>query len=909
MTGESYDMDDLLRDFLTESTENLTRLDREIVELEREPANLELLKSIFRTIHTIKGTCGFLDLSRLESVAHSAENVLGLLRDGQLDVSAAIISDVLAAVDVIKLILDGLERHGAEPAGDDAALIGRLDGWTTGHEKEEVSADELLFPVPIRPAAVVPAEASTAPRKRTSKRASATKAPKEKAPRSRAKAEKAGRTESVADTSPAAEVGPGAPAQASSAADAGAPDSRSAIADSSLRVNVSILDLLMNLAGELVLTRNQLNQLSQADEHSELRMPLQHLHRVTSDLQEAVMRTRMQPIGNAWGKLPRLVRDLCQASGKKIELEMTGAETELDRQVLQAIGDPLTHMIRNSADHGIETPEVRSAAGKPERGTIKLAAFHEGGHIIIEIRDDGKGLNVEAIRQKAVERGLVRADVAATLSDSQVFRYIFEPGFSTAEKITNVSGRGVGMDVVRSNIEGIGGSIELSSIPRRGTTFRIKIPLTLAILSALIVGTTGQSFAIPQIGVVELVRIGEDNRNLVEQVNGSLFYRLRETLLPLLRLNDVLRLPDSGSDEQSIVVCQVGTQRFGVVVDEIFDTHEIVVKPIGRMVKSVPFYSGTTILGDGRVIMILDVPTIATLTNADDHAEKENSNGAGSEAATTAEGEDRLSLVVFRSGGEAPQAVPLALVSRLEKIPAADIEIADGRWLVQYRGSLLPVVSASPYIDIRAVDPRPIIVFTDGERSMGLAVDEIQDIVEDRLQVEITSSVPGVIGTAVIAGKSTEVLDINHFLRIANPNWFRAQAEVSVRRRVLLVDDSPFFLSLVGPVLSSSNYEVSMAKDGREALARLERGDRFDVIVTDIDMPHVDGFELARRIRQNPAWHDVPLLALTGRSAQADRDHGFEVGFRQFLQKFDRDAVLAAVHAAIDVSADEEITV
>ena len=371
----------------------------------------------------------------------------------------------------------------------------------------------------------------------------------------------------------------------------------------------------------------------------------------------------------------------------------------------------------------------------------------------------------------------------------------------------------------------------------------------------------------------------------------------------------VLRLPATGGEHQSIVVCQVGGQRLGVVVDEIFDTHEIVVKPIGRMVKSVPFYSGTTILGDGRVIMILDVPTIATLTNADESADQEGSSQVGDAGTGTAKEEDRLSLVVFTSGGEAPQAVPLALVSRLEKIPAADIEIADGRWLVQYRGSLLPVVSASPYIDIRAIDPRPVIVFTDGERSMGLAVDEIQDIVEDRLQVEIASSVPGILGTAVIAGKSTEMLDINHFLRIANPNWFHAQAETTVRRRVLLVDDSPFFLNLIGPVLRSSNYDVSMAKDGREALSRLERGDRFDVVVSDIDMPNVDGFEFARRVRQNPAWNDVPLLALTGRSAQADRDHGLEVGFQQFLQKFDRDAVLSAVHAAIDVSADEELPV
>ncbi|HEX7242965.1 MAG TPA: hybrid sensor histidine kinase/response regulator, partial [Longimicrobiaceae bacterium] len=618
----------------------------------------------------------------------------------------------------------------------------------------------------------------------------------------------------------------------------------------------------------------------------------------------AVMRTRMQPIGNAWGKLPRLVRDLCQASGKQIDLEMSGAETELDRQILQAIQDPLTHMIRNSADHGIEAPAARAAAGKPERGTIRLDAHHEGGHIVIEIRDDGRGLDVEAIRAKAVERGLARADAAAALSEAQVFRFIFEPGFSTAKAVTSVSGRGVGMDVVRSNIEKIGGTVELTSVPGRGTTFRIKIPLTLAILSALIVGTRGQCFAIPQIGVVEVVRVPEEERHRVESVNGTLFYRLRETLLPLVPLSGVLRLTDGGHGHASIVVCQVGAQRFGLAVDEIFDTHEIVVKPIGRMVKEIPCYAGTTILGDGRVIMILDVPSIAAMTGAADQAERAEASSLHALAAETAD-EDRVSLVLFDSGGEPVQALPLALVSRLEKIPAADIEVADGRWLVQYRGSILPLVPASAKVEMRAAEERPVIVFTDGTRSMGLAVNAIHDIVDDRLEIEVRSATPGVLGTAVIAGRSTEVVDINHYLRAADPEWFGARKERADRKRVLLVDDSPFFLSLIGPVLRSSNYEVQLAGDGQEALARLERGEDFDVIVSDIDMPRVDGFELARRVSSHPRWSGIPLLALTGRSGHEDRSHGLASGFREFLQKFDRDAVLQAVESAAALTEEE----
>ncbi|MBV9773492.1 MAG: hybrid sensor histidine kinase/response regulator [Gemmatimonadetes bacterium] len=880
-------MDDLLRDFLTESAENLVRLDREIVELEQTPDDRELLKSIFRTIHTIKGTCGFLGLERLEAVAHAAENVLGLLRDGTIQVQSAVVSDVLAAVDVVKEILDGLERSDAEPQGDDSALVARLQRWLGDGDDDDPAALEALFlnarpgarPTPIPAPATAP-EPSPEPRPAEAQASSVPQASAE-APSAAGK--------------PAAEPGERS-------------ESRASVADASLRIGVSILDLLMNLAGELVLTRNQLSQLAQGDDDSRYHLPLQHLNRVTSDLQEAVMRTRMQPVGNAWGKLPRLVRDLAQASGKQIDLVMTGAETELDRQILQAIQDPLTHMVRNSGDHGIEAAAVRRAAGKPERGTIRLDAYHEGGHIVIEIRDDGKGLDVDAIRRKAVERELVRPEAAAALSDAQVFRFIFEPGFSTAEKITNVSGRGVGMDVVRSNIERIGGTIELSSTRGKGSTFRIKIPLTLAILSALIVGSGDQSFAIPQIGVVELVRVGEENRVLIEDVNGTLFYRLRETLLPLVRLCDVLRVPHRESEGESIVVCQVGAHRFGLVVDEIFDTHEIVVKPIGRMVKEIPCYSGTTILGDGRVIMILDAPGIATLTGVTEQSERAgDQSGAG--IAGLSSDEDRVPLVVFTAGGETPRAVPLALVSRLEKFPTSSIEAADGRWLVQYRGSLLPLVAASPELDVRGDDERPVIVFTDGTRSMGLAVGEIHDIVEDRLRIEMESDAPGVIGTAVIVGRSTEIIDINHYLRRASSEWFGAQRTSPVRSRVLLVDDSPFFLNVVGPALRASAFEVATANDGAEALERLERGERFDVIVSDVDMPRIDGFELARRVTANPAWAEIPILALTGRGA-SDRETGLSAGFCEFLPKFNRDVVIEAVRAAASGAySQKEVTV
>ncbi|MBL8958855.1 MAG: chemotaxis protein CheA [Gemmatimonadetes bacterium] len=734
-------MDDLLRDFLTESNEGLSQLDRDIVELERQPDSTELINRIFRAIHTIKGTCGFLDLTRLERVAHATESVLVLVRERKLGVSRPVIDDVLAGVDAIKAILQVIETSGAEPPGTDAEAIARLEarlgGPTPAPEADASRGTIELFDtgevIPVHaPPDVAPAAAS--------------------------------------GTSPAVPAEAAVPTASTGAAPSPAPkgesgDQRQGVADSSLRVNVVLLDKLMNLVGELVLGRNQLIQLTAGQEGSVFEAPVQHLNRVTTDLQEAVMKTRMQPVGAAWGKLPRLVRDLAAASGKQIELVMSGAETELDRQILQAIQDPLTHMVRNSADHGIEAPDVRVANGKGRAGTIHLNAFHEGGHVILEIRDDGAGINVDRVRQKAVERGLVKAEAAAALSEQQVLRFIFEPGFSTAAQVTNVSGRGVGMDVVRSNIERIGGAVELASRMGEGATVRIKIPLTLAIVSALVVTAGSQVFAIPQIGVVELVRVTEEQQGRVQEMHGTRFYRLRDTLLPLVDLAALLALNHATrTTEANIVVCQVGALRFGLVVDDVYDTQEIVVKPMGRLVKHVAVYSGCTILGDGRVIMILDPAGIAA--TAMPSGQSERTREAEAHAAASDSGE-RESVLLFDAGFAALQAVPLRQVARLEEFTSAQLEEADGRLLVQYRGALLPVIPANPAMDVRARDPRPVVVLGRDGQAMGLAVDEIRDIVEEHLKLEATARRPGVRGVGVIGGRATEVIDPRHFLAVA----------------------------------------------------------------------------------------------------------------------------------------------
>ena len=742
-------MDDLLRDFLTESSENLAKLDNDLVSLEQHPEETSRLNGIFRTIHTIKGTCGFIGLVRLEGIAHAAENVLDALRAGRLTVSSAVIGDVLASVDCIKAILEHLEQTEIEPEGDDTALIHRLEQWLPGHNKVAAGdAEPFVMPLPVMPPPA-PVAASV----------------------------------EVASAAPTIVNAPAADAPAVSGGLAAPQDKKpwdgnerrkradeeASPSDSTLRVGVVVLDQLMNLVGELALSRNQLLQLMGGQEDSEFAKPVQQLNRVTTDLLEAVMKTRMQPIANAWTKLPRIIRDLSQASGKQISLECYGAETELDRQILQAIQDPLTHMIRNSADHGIESPAVRQANGKAEGGVIKLSARHEGGHVVIEIADDGAGIDPLKIKRKAIERGLVRADLAEQMSDTQLLRFIFEPGFSTAEQITNISGRGVGMDVVRSNIEAIGGTVDLASQIGRGTTIRVKIPLTLAIIQALLVGTAGETFAVPQIGVVELVRITEEQRHLVEIVHGTEFYRLRESLLPLVRLNDVLRLPSSGEcTDCNIVVCQLGDARFGLVVDEVFDTQEIVVKPVGRLVKHLSAYAGCTITGDGRVIMILDTTGVGAMANVANRTEQVDAAAAAAQALATVEEDPTESVLLFDAGLPALLAVPLSRVARLEEFPAGVLEEAGDRVLVQYRGSLMPILPARAGMDIRAMSPRPVIVFNNGEQSIGIAVDEIRDIVEDHVQLQRASSRDGVLGVAVIAGRATEVVDLDWYFREAS---------------------------------------------------------------------------------------------------------------------------------------------
>ena len=770
------DIDELLQEFLVESHELLDTLDESFVLLEENPGDSVVLGSIFRVMHTIKGTCGFLGFHHLEGLAHKAENLLSLLRDGSLSLTTAMTDALLATVDRIRRFLDVIEStqhdEGVEWADLDARLVALAEGrpepeGTARSEGTASGPDDAAQPEPE-------AEDDLAlPAIESLEGGRVGDLLVEAGDTSRTAVEIAAAEQQFGDQRPIGEIlmGQGEVGEAELAAaldqqgSADLPGSadlqgsgRNA-ADSTIRVDVDLLDDLMTLVGELVLARNEVMQLVGVNPDGAFAVSAQRLNLITSELQERVMKTRMQPIGTVWGKLPRVVRDLAHQLGKQVRLEMEGKETELDKSLIEAIKDPLTHIVRNTVDHGIETPDKRRAAGKPTEGVLRLTAGHEGGQVNIEIRDDGAGIDLDRVRAKAVELGLVSVEFANVMSDAEAVQLIFMPGFSTAKQITNVSGRGVGMDVVKTNIEKIGGSVEVRTSAGQGTTFKIKIPLTLAIIPALIVGCGGRRYAIPQINLVELVKVDNDERGRgIEYLHGAPVFRLRDRLLPVVDLRGRLGGSEPEGTDCDMVVLSAEDHRFGVLVDDIYETQEIVVKPLGQVVADAPMFSGATILGDGRVALIVDVMGLAQETRILSGGSDTTALREAAAAASSGETDAMKSLLLLSVGQGRRVAMALSDVARLEEFSASQLEMSAYRPVVQYRGEIMPLIDLAQDLGYgRAMagedgTPVNVVVYHHHGRDVGLLIDEVLDIVDEQVST-------GNGGTVVVSGRVTELFD------------------------------------------------------------------------------------------------------------------------------------------------------
>lgn len=754
------EQDEIISEFLIESQENLDRLDQDLVALESEPGSRDRLASIFRTIHTLKGTAGFLAFGTLERLTHTGENLLSRLRDGELHYTAPRATALLEMVDAIRRLLANIEAGGAEGEVDCAALIARLAQLTEDDAPDtEATAGADIGEPESEP------ETATAPE--------APPAPTAEAP--------AAASIPAADPQPTAGVTPLA-GGSRAGSDEAAAEARGSLADASVRVDVRLLDRLMNLVGELVLARNQILQHPVLREEAGTHGASQRLDMITSELQEGVMKTRMQPIGNAWAKFPRVVRDLAVTCGKQVRLVTEGDDTELDRTILEAIRDPLTHIVRNSVDHGIEPRDARLAAGKGPTGTLTLRAYHEGGKVILEINDDGGGINTAKVKARALERGLITPERAAAMTEHELQGLIFLPGFSTADAVSNVSGRGVGMDVVKTNIEKIGGSIDVQSRLGRGTSIKIRIPLTLAIVPALIVTSQGERYAIPQVNVLELVGLDASQADRdIEHIHNVPVYRLRGNVLPLVYLQQVLQQTGGRAPTAStIVVVQADDRQFGLVVDAVRDTQEIVVKPLGAELKSIPAYAGATIMGDGHVALIVDVPGIAQLAGLMSDTRVMQLVAAARHREAAGDDADRQTLLQFEARGGGCFAVPLHTVARLEEIDPQRIETTAGQPVVQYRDGLLPLVR----LDQPAGLPPallPVIVCSEGEQHAGFVIERVLDIVEQTVELEREFQGGELLGTAVIAGRVTDLFDMAAAGRAAGIPMFERRRRMRLK--------------------------------------------------------------------------------------------------------------------------------
>ncbi len=849
-------------EFVVECEERVERISKSLQQIENGDHSKELIDSIYRDVHSLKGVAYLFSYGNLGDLSHGIESSLEILRTGSHVPSKILINVLFKCVELIELEVTCIKAKmdNSEIKGLVGNILRMLSEATAALEPALIQAE---------PSQTVPQTATTAAK------------------------------------IPAAANHP--------------PTAESAAELSSIRVSVPLLDNLMTLMGEMVLVRNQVIQFSNTSENMEFVNLSKRLNVVTSEIQGELMKTRMQPIGNVLGKFSRVVRDLSGELGKQIAIELQGADTELDKSLLEAIKDPLTHIVRNSCDHGIEMPETRRQAGKPIGGRITIKSYHEGGQVVIEIADDGKGLNSDLLLRKGIEKGLITEARAKTMNEKEIFNLIFAPGFSTAAKVTNVSGRGVGMDVVRTNIEKIGGTVELSSVTGTGTTIRIKIPLTLAIVPALIVNSGKNIFAIPQVKLVELVRVDQSSESKVEYLHGAPVFRLRGSILPLVDLDQLLGVAKTKEKPAVLNIAVLNAEHcsFGLIVEEVQDTADIVVKPINRLLKSLQVYSGATVLGDGSVALILDVLGLSKVAQiGKEELNADDSNGERSlKKNKTSDVQDYL---LVRVNSPTKHAMVLGYVNRLEEFDTNAVELSGAQRVIRYGDTILPLISANLRLGYAATvrdvtsGKFPVVVVERAGCLYGIEVDEIIDTLSSSLEISSSLAAGGAIsGNLNTKDELVVVVDPFELILQTFPHLKSvvvAGEKVVARHapraagpmRILLVEDTPFFRRAIANVLLSGGYEIVTASDGQEAVEILNSDEvSFDLLVTDIEMPRMNGFELAKSVRSNPKFETLPMLAISSRADKSHVQKGVAAGFNVYLEKLQAETLLSMVSELI----------
>ncbi len=927
--------DELLHEFVVESSSHLAQIEGQLLQIEAGGSDIDvdLVNTVFRAIHSVKGAAGFLSLSVINSLAHSLENVLNMVRNLELVPTSPIINSLLRAADQLRALVDDITNSNDV---DVSGFIDELEAIANGQVQSEISSNEGDFVVatPSTPPSTVVHELPEAVNEQPETEEAMQGFVESESSEAFAYLDVESLSLTTDETSFEPPISFEAPITTSSEtslpvkkivnsettaksvkpvnssgnSSSEPKEAKAKATDSIVRVNVALLDRLMNLAGELVLSRNQLLLAVSNGVREGLESIASRVDQVTSELQETIMQTRMQPIGTVFSRFPRVVRDLSAKLNKECNLEIEGNEVEVDKTIVEAMGDPLTHLVRNSVDHGIELPEKRVAAGKNRVGEIRLRAFHQAGKVCIRIEDNGGGMDPQKLKAKALEKGLINHDQAAMMSDNEALRLIFAPGFSTAAQVTDVSGRGVGMDVVRTNIEQLGGTVDIESKLGVGSAVHITLPLTLAIIPSMIVGCAGERYAIPQASIAELVRVPEaELASKIGNVHGAEVLRLRGALLPLVRLDSALGLraaDDIGSRPKSanILVLETGQMRYGLVVDSLFDNEEIVVKPLGKHVKELGYLAGATILGDGYVALIVDVVGMAV-----------QSNLRNIEAAALADAEKHLNkkteeshrLLLFANHPSEQFAVPMDMVARIERIKAAEVQVVGNQNLLIYRGNSLPLMRIEESMTAlpmeEGIENLFVVVFRIEGQEVGLIAPSLRDIRDIEMRMDATTlREPGVLGSTVVDGTTTRLLDMVELVRHKHPNWQQPQVvSESVQPEkmptILLAEDSDFFRNHVKRTLETEGFHVIGAADGQCAWDQLQTMfEEIDLLITDIEMPRMNGLELAKAVRSNNAMSELPIMALTSLASDDDHARGAQAGIDEYQGKLDPSRLVEA---------------